>query len=98
MGFFSMSNLNNLRNYKFDLLRSHWSNGDKVWLANVHVKNIKGKVLSHFCYFGKGIAQDEILLYPNKERDFSVKIIIPDALIFMDTSRIVQYLIMDLAK
>jgi hypothetical protein len=83
------------RNSKFDLLRSHWSNADKLWFANVQIK--RKKMLVSFCYFAKGIDKEVISVYPSKECDFDVKVQIPDGLIFMDTSRIIQYLVLELA-
>ena len=74
---------------KFDLLRSHWTLEDQVWIAcsSQHRK----KLLANFCYFGPAINTNIVNLYPNKEKSICIKIIIPEELILMNSSHIQQY-------
>lgn len=76
------------------MLRSHWTNGDFVWIANAKIN--KNKLLACFCHFSKGIDQRFVNLYPEKNSDFSIIIEIPEPLIMMSDPRIIQYLSLDL--
>jgi hypothetical protein len=81
---------------RFDLLRSHWSGGDLIWLASV--KLTKDKILAGFCYFNKGISSQVMELFPDKRKSSSVRIKVYDELIFMEEPRIIQYLELELAN
>jgi len=81
---------------QFDLLRSHWHNGDWVWIASAYVKHKKLQV--GLCVFAKGIDKQVVNLYPTKDMRYHLKIIIPEPLILMDTAMVVQYLELELIK
>lgn len=84
----------NKQRTKFTLLRSHWTQGDLVWIANATIH--RRKLLANFCYFGTGITNSIVQIYPNEQKSNCIKIVLPDELIKMNSSRIVQYLELDL--
>lgn len=75
---------------KFNLLRSHWTEGDTIWIAEA--RKLHRKILANFCYFGTGINSNIVEIYADSAKTESIKIVIPQDLILMKTSRIIQYL------
>jgi hypothetical protein len=74
----------------FKLLRSHWSDGDIIWIANA--KRYRSKLLVNFCYFAPRIRQGIVATYPNSDKSQCIKIILPDEVLHMSGCRVVTNL------
>jgi hypothetical protein len=81
---------------QFDLLRSHWHNGDWIWIANAFVKG--KKLQACLCFFSNGIDKNVVNLYPTKDMRFYLKIVIPEPLLMMNAPMVIQYLELELIK
>lgn len=71
---------------QFEILRSHWSEGDLIWIANA--RRYRQKLLVNFCYFAPAIRQNIVILYPDEAKSQSIKIVIPRELQHQGSARL----------
>lgn len=71
---------------QFEILRSHWNEGDLIWIANA--RRYRQKLLANFCYFAPAIRQNILILYPDDAKCQSIKIVIPRELLHQGSARL----------
>jgi len=71
---------------QFEILRSHWSDGDFIWIANA--RRYRQKLLVNFCYFAPDIRQNIVILYPDEIKSQRIKIVIPRELQHQSSARL----------
>ena len=71
---------------QFEILRSHWSESDFIWIANA--RRYRQKLLVNFCYFAPDIRQNIVILYPDETKSQSIKIVIPRELQHQGSARL----------